>query len=629
MNQAFTGLIMLLLAFLPYNAFSQEYSKRAVKSTTKAEEAIRLRQFEEAKSLLRKAIETDPTYWKAHLRMATIFSVYQEQDSALSYYNRLVEVAPEKVSEKLWVRIAGMNFKAGRYQQALSAIKHVKSPDSLLVNSISFAVNAIKFQEDIVLEQLPDALNAFQLQYFPVLTVDENTLLFTKRDSDRPYSDEDIVVSSRIGGQWIPPQSISPNINTEFNEGACSISADGRTLIFTACEGRKSYGSCDLYVSYKTGNYWSVPQNLGPGVNSRYWESQPALSADGRTLYFASNRPGGIGKRDIWTSRKVGDEWQEAQNLGKPVNTVYDETTPFIHANGRSLIFSSEGHVGMGGFDLLLSQKQSGIWSTPVNLGFPVNTHHDEISMFLNASGSMAYFAKETISKQGVKRSLLVRYPLVDTLVADKSKYVTGKVMDAKTKAPIGADLRMINLMDSSDIYHVRSDSVNGKYFLVLTQGQTYGVFVKKKGYLFEDFRFETSEGQALTPDTLNILLSPIATGDQLTLENIYFGVDDYRLDPRSRAELLEIVAYLNENPAIEFEIQGHTDNQGGEAYNQTLSTKRAHSVYQFLSENGIDAKRMSYKGYGSTQPIAANTTPEGRSKNRRITFKVIFVPNH
>lgn len=619
-------LVVLLIwtVLVPNFLFAQDYSKRAIKLTEKAEESIRLRQFEEAKDILRKAIAVDQTYWKAYLRMATIFSVYQEKDSALAYYNRLTDVAPEKVSVKLWERIAGMNFAGGNYTLAKEAIEHVASPDSLLAGSIKFAEHAVRNAEPIELEVLPEVINAFQLQYFPVLTVDENTLIFTKRNSDQPSADEDIVISSKIGGQWIPPQSISPNINTAFNEGACAISADGRTLIFTACEGRKSYGSCDLYISYKQGNYWSLPENLGPSVNTRYWESQPSLSADGHTLYFVSNRPGGIGKRDIWVAKRIGQEWQQAQNLGKKINTPLDETTPFIHANGSSLIFSSQGHIGLGGFDLLLAQRAAEGWTGPMNLGFPVNTHEDEISMFLNASGTRAYFAKETTTASGVRRSVLVKYPLpYDTLVTNKSKYVTGRVLDAVSKKPLGAALRMTNLLDSVATYTVSSDSVNGRYFLVLTQNQSYGVFVKRKGYLFEDFRFETSSGATLTPDTLNIYLTPLAEGKALILENVYFEVDDYKLDPRSKAELLELVAYLKENPDIRFEIQGHTDNQGNASYNMKLSEQRAQSVYNFLKTNGVSAERMQFKGYGSSLPVADNSTAEGRSKNRRITFLV------
>ncbi len=606
--------------------YSQPYNKRAVKLTEKAEEAAKSRDFEEAKTLLKKAIEADPLYPKAYRRLATIYSVYLQPDSAAYYYNLLTEMIPaDQIDERLWDRIAGLNFEVGDYHKAQQAISHVSDPNPLLAQSIAFSVKSVQEARPLEIQELPPAINAYQLQYFPVLTVDERTIIYTKRDANNPSSDEDLVVSVRINDEWIPSQSISREINSPFNEGACTISADGSTLIFTSCEGRSSFGSCDLYVTYGQGNKWTKPENLGSGINSRYWDSQPSLSADGRVLYFASNRPGGVGKRDIWSSQLTETGWSEPVNLGKPINTPFDETTPFIHVNNDLLFFSTQGYPGLGGFDLFFSEKTNGQWSLPTNLGYPINTVNDELSLFINASGTYGYYAIEKTESGVTSTTNIVKFKVpFDSLVKKKASYVTGRVQDGITGKPLGARMRMSNLNDTTDTYWVNSDSISGRYFLVLTEGNEYGVFIRKKDYLFEDLKFEAQSSTALRPDTLDILLHPIEAGASLTLENIYFEFNEHLLNPKSRSELNEIVEYLKLNKSLIFEIQGHTDTVGTESYNLALSEKRARTVYNYLLSKGVDESRMFSQGYGGSQPIADNSTENGRDLNRRITFRVI-----
>jgi len=614
----------LFFTFHLGNLFAQNTSK-AIKLTEKAEEAVKVREFSEAKDLLRKAIRVDASYGKAYLRLASIYNVYQQKDSALLYYNRYSEVVPpERVSQVLWERIAEMNFEHGDYTKASAAIHHVQNPDSLLSASIIFSEESISANQSISLETLPKSVNQYQLQYFPVLTVDENTIIYTKRDANHPSADEDIVVSTKIQGNWIPAQPISKNINTRYNEGACTISADGRTLIFTSCEGRPSFGSCDLYISFKEGAEWSKPENLGSIVNSKYWDSQPALSADGRTLLFSSNRPGGVGKRDLWQTRLGKSGWTEPVNLGKKVNTKEDETTPYLHANGELVFFSSSGHIGLGGFDLYASQFEQGEWQTPINLGYPLNSSAHELSLFINAEGTRGYYAIEETDARRMVSSEIVKFRIpFDSLIKHRASYVTGKVLDAESGEPIGAKLHMEDLKDSTNVFYASSDSLTGRYFLVLVADEEYGVFVQKSGYLFEDFTFEVQESTSLKPDTLDILLRPINNGVWLNLENIYFEVDDFHLQRKSRSELREIINYLQINPKLQFVIEGHTDNTGQEVHNLELSEKRARTVYDYLLKGGVDSSRMSYKGKGSKEPIADNNSEEGRKMNRRITFRV------
>ena len=604
--------------------------KKSIKQYEKAELELRTRNFNEAIKILKKIIEKDPEYGDPYLRLAVTYSFLRDADSTRAYYNRYSSVvSPEKISSALWLTIANVNFTSGAYEMAKEAVNHVKEEEldpnqskyhDLLRSNIDFSIEAIKTEKTIKIIRLPDEINRFDLQYFPVLTVDNQIMIFTSQERD-----EDLVISRKYGDRWMPAVSISDKINSDYNEGASTISADGRTLIFTACDGRATLGSCDLFISYREGNNWSKPENLGPVVNSPSWESQPALSADGHTLYFASNRPGGQGNRDIWVTYLKGSEWSKPVNLGSKINTPYDDITPFIHANDQSLFFTSKGHPGLGGHDIYVSTREGVNWSEPVNIGYPINSYKDEVGLFITADGRTAYFSKESSVAGRITRSDIVKFKMEeDTLVKSTSSYITGRVLNAENMKPLQASFIMEDLNDSTIRYQVTSDSVNGKYFLVLTQGHEYGVFVTKENYLFEDLSFLASSNSVLSPDTVDILLTPIKKGASLVLENVYFDFNDYSLDQRSLSELDQISKFLREHSRLAVRIEGYTDNIGSPTYNLELSTKRAKTVYDYLINKGISKDQISYKGYGAENPIADNNTKAGQEQNRRIEFHIL-----
>ncbi len=616
-----------LFFFSTITVFAQQ--KKSVKLYEKAELELRARNFGGAINILKKIIDKDPTYGASYLRLASTYSVLQEKDSALAYYERFTQVTPlTKVNPGLWITISNMNYQKGNYEKARASIEkgglsNLEKPQvRALKASIDYAIAAVKAPKTIEIARLPDEINRFRLQYFPVLTVDNQQMIYTAQGEER---DENLVISKKVDGQWSPAESISPNINSTSNEGACTVSADGRTLIFTSCNGRRSMGSCDLYISYKEGDTWSEPENLGPTVNTPDWESQPALSADGRTLFFASTRPGGLGARDIWVTTFDGEQWVEPKNLGPEINSAQDDITPYIHVNGQSLFFSSKGRPGMGGYDMYLSNRNESGWSEPVNLGYPINSYNDEVGIFITADGQSAYFSKEIADLGTIVSSEIMRFQIKnDTLVKNTSSYVTGRVLNEETNEPLLANFHMEDLNNKGILYNVSSDSVSGRYFLVLTQGHEYGVFISKGGYLFEDLTFRAKSNSLLQPDTIDIYLKPIKEGVSMILENVYFSFNEFSLDKRSLSELDQIYTFLIENPSLDVRIEGYTDNIGSEDYNKELSAKRALSVYTYLNKKGIDKDRLSYIGYGSSQPIDSNESASGREKNRRIEFRVI-----
>ncbi|MEP0365991.1 MAG: OmpA family protein [Cyclobacteriaceae bacterium] len=627
-------MLMVAQADLSAQTLSTD-NKKCIKLYHKAEDAVIDRDFEAAIDLYKEAIDRDPNFREAYLKLAAIYKIHQLKDSAKVYYQGYADVtASEQVDYKIWRNLAYLQFESGEYDRARYSLdqvliqkpEHRNDPDlSWLEQSIDFSMQVIKRPWEITIDAMPSAINRYQLQYFPIVSVDGNTFIYTKRDSNRPDADEDIVYSIKQKSGWTPATSISKRINTELNEGACTISADGRILIFTSCDAGRTFGNCDLFVSYKQGDQWSKPENMGAVVNSKYWDSQPSLSPDGRVLYFSSNRIGGFGKRDIWMTINDGKGWAKPKNLGKVINSFRDETTPFIHANNDALFFSSTSHPGLGGYDLFFSKKENGKWGDVKNMGFPINTHNDEVSIFIAANGQDAYYSQEVFEQGMLISSDIVSFKIPrDSLGLNKSSYITGRVFDAETNEPLNADLNLMNLNDSTDLYMVSSDVQTGEYFLTITEGREYGVFVDKTGYLFENLTFEAHSNSALDPDTIDIPLKPLREGNTIVLQNIYFDFDSHVPNKRSYQELRTIARYMKDNPKISFEIEGHTDNRGNAAYNLELSQKRAESVQMLLVSQGVAKNRLKPVGYGASKPLNTANTEFAHQSNRRIAFRVI-----
>ena len=622
--------VILLCGYTHSQILSTE-NKKARKLYEKADKKYRDRDFNSALELLEESAIEDPTFFEAYIRMGSLYHAIGKEDSVYSKFQSYIETAPDPIASVL-EKQAFMAFDRGEYSKAKDYLNQFlkKVPErsgsfeiDLLSRSLDFAiVELANPAASITVNELPKEVNRFRLQYLPSVTIDDATIFFTKRDDVR--GDEDIVVSNKRDGRWLPAQSVSSRINTPLNEGACTVSADGRTMIFTSCDGRNSFGSCDLYISKKIGDTWTHPKNLGKPVNSMYWESQPSLSADGKILYFASNRRGGFGGRDLWVSKNENGNWSVPINLGKKINTRKDETTPFIHPNGVSLYFSGNGYPGMGGYDLYLSLKKDSTWSKPKNLGYPINTFKDEVSIVIIGEGSKAYYAKEVQKNFEILDSKIVAVELPKELRTNSASYIIGVIQDAITKKPLSADIQVVDLSSNSPIYESVSDSVSGQYYMVLPVGLDLAGYVKKKGYLYSDFHFKTDSNSALKPDTINIVLTPVKEGETLVLKNIYFELNSHELDKRSKSELENAFTLLKENPSISVEIAGHTDDTGTELYNQELSKKRAKAVFNALIAKGIKKDRLTYKGYSDTQPLKPNTSEINRQSNRRIEFRVI-----
>jgi len=396
-------------------------SRTARQVYDKAQKAWQERKLPEATELFEKVLEMEPNSYDTHLRLAQVYELQRKSDLTRKHYYKAVALrpdAPQSAPAFQW--IGRDHFNAQRYDSAQlyfeKALPLFPAKSSLgrlaekSAASAKFAKQAVKNPLPIEKRSMGDTVNFLATQYFPVMTADDETLIFTGLTENR---DENIYFTRRIKGdrsldRWDVPEEISKSINTTNNEGTCTVSADGRTLVFTACNRPDGHGSCDLYISHKVGNEWSQPVNLGQEVNSREWDSQPSLSADGHTLYFASDRKGGVGKRDIWmTQLNDKKQWTAPRNLGPTINTTDDENAPFIHANNRTLFYSSNGLPGMGGFDIFITQKIDTVWAPPANIGYPINTVSDQVGLFIASNGENAYYTDDNTEKGG-GRSLLI-----------------------------------------------------------------------------------------------------------------------------------------------------------------------------------------------------------------------------
>jgi flagellar motor protein MotB len=429
--------------------------------------------------------------------------------------------------------------------------------------------------------------------------------------------------------QWMPAKNLK-GINSVYNEGAASISADGSTLVFTACElygnygpERGGYGSCDLYVAYRVASGWSVPINLGDSINTANWESQPSLSADGRTIYFirAPRKRKKDYNQDIYVAVKQPDNhWSKAKKLPPVINSPRREETVLIHPDGITLYFSSNGHPGMGGLDLFVSQKDdAGNWSEPVNLGYPINTQNDENSLMVSTNGELAYFSSNMDG--GFGDFDIYVFDLYPEVRPAPVTYVKGVVYDSLTRKPIEARFELIDLETGEEVYNSFSNPEDGEFLIPLSAGKDYGLNVNHKGYLFYSDRFELLTHRL--PFELNVPLLPISMGGEVVLKNVFFETDQYDLKPQSMTELNKLVQLLMQNPSMSIAIEGHTDNVGSENHNLELSENRAKAVYNYLVAEGISDQRLEFKGYGESKPLATNDTEQGRADNRRTAFRV------
>ena len=613
--------------------------KKAIEFYQEAVTISKRAMFSEAIDLLQRAIKREINFLDAYHRMGYCYERLGRNQEAIRCYSTCLEIdSSYYLNRETHYWLGKLYFRTGNYNESISFCNKYLSQkntnysyeDELrkVLKNAQYSLMLVNSPIEFEAVQLPKTVNTFPQQYFPSLTADQKTLFYTARKGFTMAHDENIYTCVKDdSGRWSPPKSVSPAINSPANEGAVSISADGKIMIFTSCRGRNTYGNCDLFYTEKVGNDWKNPVNLGRPVNTPAWEAQPSLSADGRTLYFASSKSGGKGGRDIWvTHRDDEDTWTEPVNLGDSINTTGNEVSPFIHVNGQTLFFSSDYHPNLGGYDIFSSElgESDQHWTTPKNLGYPINTNDDQISLFITADGKYGYYTNDVRVGMVVESKLHYFEIPQEVQIKHKSSFLTGTIRDQRSKQPIESQIELFDIRSGKMISKVKSDAIDGTYMVVLTEGREYGVYVKKVGYVLENLSFNYEERESMEPKVLDIYLKPIESGQTTVLNNIFFAFDSYKLDQKSQTELREVYNFLKENKGVRIQIGGHTDNTGSNRYNIELSENRARTVYDFLIDNGVPNRLMEFKGYGSSKPRKPNDSEQNRHLNRRIEFMII-----
>ena len=622
----------LFLILLITNSFylitlaQQQVAQKAMAAYFKAKDFGSRTQWEEGIVELQKAIKIQPDYTQAKELLGEYFFALKKYDDAIAI---LESSANDKdfsarsvflLSEIFLKNNNGEKAKlyAEKYIARKDKVPNAAAKASQTILNANFAIEAKKNPVPFNPKNLGASINTKANEYFPYLTPDGKVFTFTRMDGRQ----EDLFYANRDDTVFSNAISYGNNVNTDDNEGASAMDAQGNFLFVTACNRMDGYGSCDIYYSVKQNNTWTAPQGIGKPVNTGAWEAQPSFSSDGSALYFASNRPGGFGGRDIWVSYlDTNMKLSEPKNLGPNINTKYDDQCPFIHADNQTLYFTSNGWPGMGNGDIYISRKTDTGWTKAVNIGYPINTENDDNGMTVSFDGKTAFLSS---SRAGGFGGLdLYSFELPENMQPKKTTYIKAVVKDAKSKQLLNASYSIIDLDTKKEVY--KGNTSNGKFFVSIELNKNDALQIQKEGYLFYSQNINLKETTTETkPYEIEVLLEPIAANSKITLNNVFFDFDKNELKQESFVELDKLADLLKKNPTVKIEISGHTDNKGDKKYNLTLSQKRAESVVNYLVQKGIAAARLVAKGYGDTMPIAPNDTEENKAKNRRTEVKVL-----
>lgn len=570
---------------------------------------------------MHKIIKTDKHFIDPYIAIAK--QQREHPKEVIEILSLAVKNGAEKMDETLF-RLAETYKSIGDYTTAQATLAKISDKNPYKQQQEEAYADLIRMIQSPVPFELRNLsyANSKQDEYFPSVTADDEILSVTRSEFGDFSSNEDLYVSRKTGNQWGAFTPIAELNNPSYNEGSQTISADGRYMFFVACNRPDGLGSCDIYYTINTNGRWSKPINAGAPLNSAYWESNPAFSPAGDEIFFTSNRQPSFGGRDLWHCKvEILENGQlrfsEPENMGRTINSPRDDYAPYIHLDNQTLYFLSNGHNGFGGSDIFVARKENNQWGKPQNMGYPINNEDNCYGFTLTGKGDKGYISIR--NKEDASQGLdIYEFGLYKEIRPQVMSYVKGFVYDAESKKPLNAIVETFDYNNARNtISTTLSDRRSGEFTTFLPDTGQYGLNVRKSGYIFYSAKIITSK------NTLNVYLQPIKSGNKITLNNIFFAFNSYELEPKSEREIMQLYSFLRKNPDVSIEIVGHTDNIGGENFNQTLSENRALAVMMALIEKGIDAGRLYYRGMGLSQPIASNNTEEGREKNRRVEFVI------
>ena len=641
-------LLILCISTFSFLAHGQSYikssSKKLQKCFAKAATAAQQKNYSKAIDHCNDILKKESNNVDALLRRGSYYYSLKDFAKAEDDFTQASNLDPD-YDARMYYSLGLSQYKQKKYAACNSNMqkfldsgdggKKQKAKAKALLSQASFAAEAIKNPVPFEPIRLSENINTLKLEYYPSITADNKQMLYLTQDD----SFEDIYISEiAADGTYSKGKPFSA-FNVRLGEGAHCISADGKTIVFTSCDHRRgaessTYGSCDLFISYLENGNWTLPENMGPQINSRAVDTQPNLSADGNTLYFSTKRNNGTGA-DIYKSIKKGPKaWSEPIRLSDHINTSRDEESPFLHPDGKTFYFRSNGRKGMGDFDIYYTRwnEETQQWGEVKNIGYPINTDANDGALFINLEGTTAYYTSDRYSLDNdIKPNLdIYRFELYPEARPIPTTYLSGVIKDAITGETLAADIKI----NGTNTDRTISTDDSGSFLITLPAYTDYSFHAEKEGYVFFSDRFELKEVKnALEPFTLTIELYPIPAktvetstvvyNKPIVLKNILFQTGSAILLQESKLEIEQIYALLTESPDIKIDIYGHTDNVGNEATNLKLSEQRAQSVYSELVKMGISAQRLKYIGYGESKPISDNESEAGRRLNRRTEFLI------
>ncbi|MEP4495365.1 MAG: OmpA family protein [Ekhidna sp.] len=606
-------------------------------------QAIKFEKYDLAIEKFKESIKFNPQYPDAWFYLGKTYDHLNKVEETISAYRNLEKVKAD-YNIAIYYDIAKSYIELENLRSARIYIKRYldrapKTPNSeklihLALNRLNYIDISTELRASApnTTEPTPIAtLNSVSGDYMPQVNPTGTRLYFTSvrqggfdfKDQNSAALDfgEDLYYSKLTNDQWSAPELLPQPINSKANDFGSSFTGDGQTMVYVRCDESGAMGSCDLYMTQLIGSKWSEPRNMGNVVNTKNWESQPTINTDGNRIIFTSIRPGGNGASDLYMIEKnqLG-LWGVPQNLGSIVNTPLSENSPFLAADGKTLYFSSTGHPGMGGADIFYTVFENGKWSTPKNLGKPINSRGNDTNFSISASGN-AYQASSRLDENNFDIFSVV---LPDELKPKPTIIVQGVVSNSEDNKPLSALVLIEDLNSGELIATNKSNEETGEYLVVLPAGRDYSVSANAEGFFFYSQSFELPTDATYAEITNDIPLEPIKKGTKVVLNNIFFEIGKAELKPISYVELNKAVTLMKNNKSMVIEVGGHTDSQGADAANLSLSQKRAQSVVEYMVLAGIERERLIAKGYGETVAIADNNTKEGRAKNRRTEFVIV-----
>lgn len=585
--------------------------------------------------IYKKLLKKSPNFIEGHLRLGTIYYNQKNYIESEKIIANAIATDPSYHPEMYYTYALVLkerkNYAKAADMLSIYVVDSLAHPEKIkhatkLISNWKFLTAAMNNPKPFVPMNPGRGINTEMNEYSPVISLDNTHMIFTRNVKlhNEFIGQEDMFHAVKEDEIWTTALPIK-ELNTSGNEGAFAIAGNNTILVYTACDRKEGFGSCDLYYSTFNGKKWSTPINMGHTVNSATWDSQPTLSADGRRLIFSSKRVGGFGGSDLWgTHRLSNNAWAIPYNLGPQINTSEDEETPFLHANGKTLYFRSKGHQGMGGFDIFMSEfiDTTSLWTTPVNLGYPINTEGDEGSLSISFDGETGWYATDAYTKDSKNgRNLDIMYfemPIDIRPVPVVLLY--GKIKDAKSGEPISAKINVANIKTNHVEYAFMADHL-GRFIIPITLDKYFRFNIEHEEYLFLSEQVYIPKIDKDTTYFIELLMTKsesLKDSFSFVLKNVLFESGSSELLATSYSEINMMVEYLLENLNFKLHIIGHTDNIGSASDNLKLSQNRAKAVYDALMKRGIEANRLSYEGKGESTPIAPNDTTEGRSKNRR-----------